>query len=442
MELPSLRPAIALLEKSQNILLLTHRKLDGDGLSSSIVLSLILKKLGKNVTAVCPEPVPEVLKFLPSTEIMHTSFGGMKDFIVSIRSQGLTREQVRYTIEEDKVNIFISPKNGNITHKDVRLSQGYHRYDLVIVVDTPDYESLGELYEQNVDLFYRLPVVNIDHHVNNTYFGKINLVDIMAASTTEILAHLLPHLAPRENLINEDIATLLLAGIITDTGSFQNPNTTPQAFATAAKLVEKGARQQEIIKNIYKTKKLSTLKLWGQVLSNVKTNPIYRLVWSTLSEKEYTQQTAGEDDMISIIDTLLSNAPGAEIILLLVEEAPQKTKAYIKTVTPSIDAGKIAGLFQGKGSYHEASFEVPYALGYSEHFILEKLAGQQSKRLGISLSNQSSVLEQTVSVPREETPSIIPSVGNVPIISTRELEQTISASLPKEVNEKKKNTRE
>ncbi len=431
MEMPVLQQATALIQKANNILLLTHKKIDGDGVSSVIALTLVLQKLRKNVTAVCADTVPDVFTFLPSTHLLRQHLSSTKEIAISVRTKDLGVEKVRYTIEADHVNFFLTSQKDTLNAKDITVMKGMHRYDLIIVLDTPDLESLGELYSQNVELFYRLPVINLDHHVNNTYFGKVNMVDITAASTTEMLMSLIPQLS-EQPLINEDLATLLLTGIITDTGSFQNPNTTPSAFAAASRLVEYGARQQEIIKNIYKTKKLSTLRLWGQVLSNVKTDPVYRIVWSLLSQKELSQLNPTEDDMLSIIDTLLSNAPGAEIILLLVETSAGKTEGYVKTIAPSIDAGKMVQHFKGRGSYSEARLELPTGLYQAETTVLDHISHLQGKRLGIQ--NDLSPRPSPSPLPSEQQQS---ASTTVPLISSRELEQTIGSSLTAQLQHKK-----
>ena len=139
-------------------------------------------------------------------------------------------------------------------------------------------------------LFFETPVINIDHHASNTDFGQVNMVDVVAASTTEVLYHVLEAMEKKYNkkLITEDIATLLLAGIITDTGSFQHANTSPKSMETAAKLLDLGGRQQEIIKNIYKTKKLSTLETLGySAFQGSGGRAIYRMVWSAISKGRY-----------------------------------------------------------------------------------------------------------------------------------------------------------
>ena len=131
-------------------------------------------------------------------------------------------------------------------------------------------EDLGSLNEHNADLFFETPKINVDNKAENEYFGAINLVDVTATSVAEILAGLLQEYEAQ--LLDEDILLpCLLTGIISKTQSFQHVQTTPRAFLKASELVAlEGGRQQEIIKNIYKTKPLSLLKLWGRALARMK----------------------------------------------------------------------------------------------------------------------------------------------------------------------------
>src|SRR5690606_38573882 len=130
----------------------------------------------------------------------------------------------------------------------VSFSHGPNKYDLLITVDTAALQQLGRFYFDNVPLFSEIPVINIDHHPSNDRFGRLNYVDVMSSSTTEMIQGLLEELEEKHSLelIDAEVATLLMAGIITDTGSFQHSNTTPRSFSNAAKLIRRGARQQEI----------------------------------------------------------------------------------------------------------------------------------------------------------------------------------------------------
>jgi phosphoesterase RecJ-like protein len=283
-----------LLEKSQKILLLTHARADCDGLGAALAAYSVLKEMGKEVTVATNDPAQENLQFLPAIDILQNSIAGATDFVITLDTEKTPVGKIKYNVEDHKVNIIVTPKSGTFTESDVSFQKGKAKFDLIFVFDTGNLEHLGPIYDRNVEMFFETPVINMDHHSSNTDFGQVNLVSAVAASTTEILYEYLEYLEKKLNkkFVTEDIATLLLAGIITDTGSFQHANTSPRSMETASKLLDLGARQQEIIKNIYKTKKLSTLKLWGIILSKVQVDPVHRIVWSTISKEDLKEANA------------------------------------------------------------------------------------------------------------------------------------------------------
>ncbi len=349
-----------LIDKSQNILLLTHAKADCDGLGSMISMYLALQGLGKNIVAATNDPAPDSLSFLPSINIVQNSVAS-NNFIISLDIQKTPLNKIKYKLTEDKstINIIVTPKIGRFKNEDVKLGQEEVNFDLIITFDTGNLEHLGPIYDDNAELFFKTPLINIDHHASNTDYGQINHVDMVAASTTEVMIGLLENMEKRygKKFLNEDVATLLLAGLITDTGSFQHANTSPKAMEVAAKLLGMGARQQEIIKNIYKTKKLSTLKLWGTVLSKVETDPVYRLVWSSISKNDLNETGASAEESEGIIDDLLSNAPGAEIIMLFKYNEEGYVSVSMRSTTNSADVGKISAEMGGGGHVRAAGFK-------------------------------------------------------------------------------------
>lgn len=358
---PNLKDQILnLIDKSQSVLLLTHAKADCDGLGAMIAMYLALQSLGKEVVAATNDPAPDNLSFLPSIHTVQNSIAS-KNFVITLDLSRTPLNKIKYKLADNKqsVNIVVTPAEGHYKPEDVSFDHEAGNFDLIITFDTGNLEHLGPIYEQNTELFFKLPVINIDHHASNTDFGKVNLVDVVAASTTEIVLGLLEEMEKKYNkkFLDEDVATLLLAGLITDTGSFQHANTSPQAMEIAAKLLDMGARQQEIIKNIYKTKKLSTLKLWGSVLSKVETDPIYRLVWSTITKHDLEESGASSEESESIIDDLLSNAPGAEIIMLFKHNDDGYVSVSMRSTTNSADVGRICQEMGGGGHVRAAGFK-------------------------------------------------------------------------------------
>ena len=354
MELTPKQQTIELVRSAQKILVLSHVNPDGDALGSMIALALVLKKLDKDVTAVCTDVLPESLHFLPGKEHLSSTFSGTKDFIISINTSKIKVDKLAYKNipEENKLNVVMTPVAGSFKPEDVTFSFGAYKYDLIMVLDAPDLERLGKIYDANTEMFYETPLINIDHHAGNDYFGKVNWVDLTASSTSEILVALVESLSREKPLLDTDVATALLTGIIVDTGSFQNSNTTPKSFTVAAQLVAAGARQQEIIKWIFKTKTLSTLKLWGRVLEKVVEEKDSRFIYSHLNRADFAAAGADDSATSGVLDELLKTAPGIDFALLLSEKADGLHGSF-RAAKAGVDVASIARTFGGGG--HEAA---------------------------------------------------------------------------------------
>ena len=359
MELTPKQQTIELVRGAQKVLVLSHINPDGDALGSMLALVMVLKKLGKEVTAVTSEVLPENLQFLPQKENLSSNFSGTKDFIISVNTSKIKVDKLAYknTPEENKLNVVITPVSGLFKPEDVTFSFGSYKYDLIIVLDSPDFDRLGAVYEKNTELFYETPVINIDHHAGNDYFGKVNWVDLTATSTAEILVALIESLGREKPLLDTDVATALLTGIIVDTGSFQNSNTTPKSFTVAAQLVAAGARQQEIIKWIFKTKTLSTLKLWGRVLENVRAEEPYHFIWSAIKRSDFTEANADDSATSGVLDELLKTAPNIDFALLLSEKNDGLHGSF-RAARAGVDVSAIARLFGGGGHEAAAAFNL------------------------------------------------------------------------------------
>ena len=358
MELTPKQQTTELVRTAARILIVTHSNPDGDALGSTLALTMVLKKLGKDVQTVIVDPIPEVFTFLPHIGSLESAIAQGKDFIISLDTSHAKVEKLGYksVAAEQKVNIIVTPSEGTFGPQNVSFQEGSFKFDLIFVLDSPDLDRLGMLYDENTDLFYQTPVVNIDHHPGNEYFGKVNWVDLTATSTAEILVSLIESLGREKSLFDEDVATALLTGITTDTGSFQNTNTTPKALTVAAQMVAAGARHGEIVRSIYKTKKLSTLKLWGKVLSAIHEEP-ERFVWSTLTASDYTDAGAQESESSGVIDELLKSAPGQEFALLLTERAAG-LHGSLRSIEKTVNVAEIARLFGGGGHEHAAAFSI------------------------------------------------------------------------------------
>lgn len=357
----ALMEAKKLLSEKQRLLIIPHANVDPDGLSSALACFQLFSSMGKECTVLCGDTLPESLEFLPGFEKLAQEIDTAQDFVVTLDCKdGVEVEKLQYTIEEQSVNIIVTPRKGQFSGKDISFTEGPLHYDLIVIVDTAELSLLGSLYSNNKSFFEKLPILNIDHHISNTRFGDVQVIDPTAASATEVLYEWWKDEPEWKNTITADIATLLLTGLITDTRSFQNPNTTPQSLEVAAELLELGARQQEIIKFVYKTKPLSTLKIWGRALNGMQVNTKDRIVWATVSKVDLAEMEASSKETHGIIDELLTTIPDADIYVQFTEIEEGGLKASMRSSDAKIaDVSAIAHtLFGGGGHAMAAGFRI------------------------------------------------------------------------------------
>lgn len=387
MELTPKQQTVELIRASERILIVTHTGLDGDSVGSTLALAAALKKFGKDVSAAVPEALPPVFQFLAGAGEISHELSGTKDFLIELDTSRVAVEKLGYKnlVEEKKLNIIITPQRGSFRPEDVTFGTGSLKYDLVIVLDSPEIERLGRFFDSQAQFFYETPLINIDHHAGNDFFGKVNWVDLTATSTAEILVALLESLGREKSLLDADIATALLTGITTDTESFQNATTTPKSLTVAAQLVAAGARQQEIVQQIYRMKTLSTLRLWGRALMKIQEEQTHRFLWSIISAEDLKSCGADESELSGVADELLRSAPNIDFVLLLSERKGSLVHGSLRSVTRGIDVSEIAKLFGGGGTPVAAAFRIPNAnLDEAEREVIDRLRTYQRDRLALS----------------------------------------------------------
>jgi phosphoesterase RecJ-like protein len=252
---------------------------------------------------------------------------------------------VRPEFEENELKIFITPEKGSIDPRDFSFVPAKLKYDLAVTLGSPDKESLGKFFEENPDIFYEIPVVNIDHNPNNENFGQINLINITASSTAEIIYDLLKVIG--NEAVDEKIATCLLAAIISNTDSFQKKNTTPKALQISAELMDKGADQQEIVRWLYKTQPFNTLKLWGRVMARLNWDEETKLAWSLISIEDFVQSRSKSSDIPLILEKIKENYSAGNLFMVLFKEKIDEVAGMIKCNNNEISK-KIADIFSGQ----------------------------------------------------------------------------------------------
>ncbi|OGJ70906.1 hypothetical protein A3G69_03885 [Candidatus Peribacteria bacterium RIFCSPLOWO2_12_FULL_53_10] len=368
------------IDDHHRILILPHANVDPDGISSALACYSILKHIGKDVTVLCPDTPPESLAFLPGFEKFTTQVEESQNFIITVNlDHGIEIDKLRYSVEDHKVNIIVVPKKGMIRPERISFGEGEKRYDLILAVDTADLALFGSVYSEHVDLFSSVPILNVDHHISNTRYGQVHLIDPTAASATEVLYHWFTHVPAFVSGITPDVATLLLTGLITDTRSFQNPNTTPRSLEIAAELLERGARQQEIIQHIYKTKPLSTLKIWGRALNRIQIDRAAGIVWSSVNGEDLAEMGAQSRETHGILDELISTIPDADVHILFTEIEVGGLKASMRS-SAAIDCSRLAGETYGGGGHARAA---GFKVAKFDNFALQVMECVQKLKEGM-----------------------------------------------------------
>jgi len=290
----SISAVVRALRTHQTFLICTHINPDPDALASQVGLGLALRQLGKDVIFISEEKTPERFLFLP----------GMAEI------QALGRRR--------KVN-----------------------YDAVIITDAGDLERIGDVRRLLRD--DRL-VINIDHHITNTQFGDINYVLPEASSTCEVVFEIFKLV---KVVLTEDLATLLYAGVMTDTGSFRFSNTSARTHRMAAELLSFPLNVAELYKKIYEQVPLTDIKYFTQVISGFTSLNDGKLICVDLPRRIF-KKFSMQFDLRHKIFSYLSTIEGVEVLVIFTEEKRNLTRVNFRSQGQT-DVALIASKFLGGG---------------------------------------------------------------------------------------------
>jgi phosphoesterase RecJ-like protein len=306
------------INRAKEILITCKEYYSADSLAATLTIYKVLSKLGKRAQIAISNFVPQPQhNFLDGQMVIEDDLYHLKKFTIKVDTIKTPVEELSYDKQEKQLVISLTPKTGIYTEQDVHFSASSYKFDLIIVVDSPDLESLGSLYEKQADFFYHTPIINIDHSPANEYFGQINKVDLTATSSSEIVYNLLQTFGPE--LIDETIATYIYTGMTEKTKSFRSTNVTPHTLQIASQLIQDGAARENIVTNLYRTKSIQILKLWGQALANLQLEPRLKLVWTKLTADDFAKTGASEEQLQGLVDEIISETPQAEVIILFTE---------------------------------------------------------------------------------------------------------------------------
>ena len=298
------------LAKPSKIVITTHDKPDADALGSSLGMANYLLKLGHEVTVITPSDYPEFLHWMKGN---------------------------------DEVKIFTQEKAEDC---DTWVKSA----DIIFTLDFSVLSRINDLGEMVRSASgYK---VNVDHHLDPEDFADFRYWSTQAAATCELCYELIVALG-NEDLIDKDIAECLYAGIMTDTGGFRHPNTTKNVHEVVAKLIEKGADNSRVSKNIYDKNSLNRLRFLGYALSeNLKVMPEYQAAYFAISEEELAKYESKTGDTEGLVNYALS----IEGITLagLFKESAGKVKISLRSIG-DFPANEIASKYFNGGGHKNAA---------------------------------------------------------------------------------------
>ena len=227
------------LSTSANILVTISRDPSIDQVASCLGLTLLLNKMGKHAAAVFSGTVPSTLEFLQPEDTIEKNTDSLRDFIIAIDKS--KADKLRYKVEDDVVRIFITPYKTSISEADLEFSEGDFNVDVVVAVGVTKQEDLDSAITAHGRILHDATITSINTAADGN-MGTINWRDPSASSLSELVTELVQMIDP--SLIDEQIATALLTGIVSETERFSNEKTSSQTMSISAVLMAAGANQQ------------------------------------------------------------------------------------------------------------------------------------------------------------------------------------------------------
>jgi len=307
------------LRRSQEVLVITHVSPDGDAIGSLLGLHWLLlspgRKAARRVTLACADRVPAQFGFLPGAD-------------------------------------------------EIVQDPPARPWDVVVALDASDTHRLGSPFQPAT--YGSAPVVNLDHHITNLYFGQLNYVDPNAAATAQIVVRLAEEMGLK---IGKEAALCLLTGLVSDTLGFRTSNVTPEVMATAMRLMKAGANLAEITERILNHMPLSLMRLWGLALAELRVEG--QLVWTHITKEMRAQAGAPEESDGGLVSYLIK-APEARVAAVFAEKANGEVEVGLRA-RPGYDVSDVALSLGGGGHPQAAGCTIPGPLAEAEARVLPLL---------------------------------------------------------------------
>jgi len=320
--------AIQLIEQSQNVLIVTHTKPDGDACGCAAVMCEILRDQGKKVRLLMLSSVPDWYAFLFEEK-------------VPVLGEDVSIEQLR---------------------------QGqFGQFDLVLIVDTNSRSQLEkfEQYLKGSDT----PVLVIDHHATSDSLGTVEIVDSKAAAAGVVILDLLKYAGWP---VTEKIAQGLFVAVATDTGWFQFSNTDSRVYRACAELIDAGAKPTELYDKLYHTFSPARFKLMARMLSTVELHLDGCYAVQQLTQADFDRTGAVYGDTENLINEC-HRIGTVKVSALFIELKDGRIRCSLRSRC-AVDVSQIAAKFGGGGHKQAAGTYLPGPIEKAKKIIYDEVA--------------------------------------------------------------------
>ena len=232
------------IKDSSSILVTVNSNPTVDELSAALGITLLLNKLNKHATAVFSGAIPPAISFLDPEKTFENTVDSLRDFIIALDKE--KADHLRYKVDGDMVKIFITPYRTTISKDDLDFSQGDYNVEFVLAIGVKTEDGLDQALTSHGRILHDAIVASISIGANDIGLGSLKWADTKASSYCEMLAQLSDLLKTDKAIVDEQIATAFLTGIVAATERFSNSKTSAQVMTIAAQLMAAGANQQLI----------------------------------------------------------------------------------------------------------------------------------------------------------------------------------------------------
>ncbi|MBC7943177.1 hypothetical protein H7X68_01615 [Candidatus Saccharibacteria bacterium] len=246
------------IKNSTNILVTVSTDPSVDALSAALGLTVMLNKLDKHATAVFSGTIPPAITFLDPEKTFEATTDSLRDFIIALDKE--KADHLRYKVDGDVVKIFITPYRTTITNEDLEFSQGDYNVELVLALGVDNQDHLDNALEAHGRILHDATVATISAGEQASSLGNLDWRDEQASSLSEMLVSLGDALKSDKPILDKQISTALLTGIVAATDRFSNTRTSSKVMTVAAQLMAAGADQQLIAAKLQESHEIGTLK--------------------------------------------------------------------------------------------------------------------------------------------------------------------------------------